>query len=188
MLSLNKNQQRIPLGGHQFYEDGNTLKGETFDEVVQLLTDFRLTNGRPIGNPSMDILLFYAKTSPWMVRDDLSDKKPEPPDENYVRWRSWVMGMWKSPPTKLLTSKEASYRWDKCKVCPMNKTKDWVETAESQEMNKRIFLIRQGVEVPSALGFCACHGFDTGVASFLESAEKVSNKNKADVQPKECWL
>ncbi len=188
MLSLNRAQQRLPIGGHQFPESGITLRGDTFDEVVKELTDFRLNNGKPLGNPKMEVLLYYAKNWPYMVKDDLRPNEEEKTNENYQRWMSWIHTMWKTPPVKLLTPKEASYRWDKCKECPMNKKKDWPSSPESGEVDRRAYLLRQGIEVPKDIGFCSCHAADVAILSFLEAPEKSSNKKKDETQPEQCWV
>lgn len=188
MLSLNKNSMRLPIGGHQYPENGFTVKGDSFDEVVKLLTSFRLGNGKPLGNPKMDVLIYYAQNWPYLVRDDGQPEPAKSQDESYGRWITWVMGIWREPPTKILTTKEASYRWDKCKECPMNKPKDWASTEESAQMEQRLFLLRQGVDVPKYLGFCSCHGSDLSLFGFLEAPEKSSNKRQDEIQPSACFV
>ena len=116
-FQLNPSQMRLPFGGHHFRENGVTLKGETFDEVVDLLNDFRLMNGTPIGNPKQEIINYYAQKFPWMVEYDLSGDEDVPEDENYVAWRSWISSVWGKPHGKFLTRKEASFRWSVCKTC-----------------------------------------------------------------------
>lgn len=70
----------------------------------------------------------------------------------------------------------------------MNSAKSWKPTDESKEMDKRAFLMRQGIDVPSYIGFCTCHRADAGVLSFLEKPKQASQKDEASQQPAECWV
>ena len=117
MLKLNEKQQRTPIGGHQFHEYGNTFRGESFDEVVKKLKDFRLTNNLRLGDPEQEVLLHYATHWPWMVRR-IPDVEQEEESSDYKDWRAWVQRTWKKPPVKMITTKEASDRWNSCLTCP----------------------------------------------------------------------
>lgn len=186
-MQLRKFQQRRPLGGHHFPESGITVRGATFEEVVSKLKKLRLNNGHPAGDPEQEVLRYYAEHFPFMVMSGGSEPKPLTPS-NYSKWRDWIRYMWFDPPKKIVTKKEASLRWDKCKECPRNTKMDWSETEESAEFTRRAYLLRQAQDIPAYLGFCSCHKADLGLFTFLEAPEKVSNKNKGDSQPENCFV
>jgi hypothetical protein len=189
MLKLNKDQLRQPYGGHQYYERGLLIAGDSFDDVKKKLIAFRLNNNIPEGDAEQDILHHYLKNWPWMVQDD-STRKPREEQPDYVAWRKWIYRIWNNPPNKIVSSKQASDRWEICKTCPFNKGMEWEETNESSELARRAFLLRRGIEVPKNLGFCSLHKWDLGVANFIENPKELSqNDNKTDNRKcDQCWV
>jgi hypothetical protein len=188
MYKLNSNQKRLPFGGHHFYEkDGHMFKGETFKEVADKLSGYRINNNIPVGDPEQEILRYYWMNFPWMVKDVL-ETRPVARNEDYDSWRGWVSRIWKSPPKKLVTRKEASIRWEACKECPFNIQKSWSETDESSELSRRAMLIRKGAEVPEYIGFCSLHGWDLSIATFADAPNSISDKKKDGANPDGCWV
>lgn len=187
MLKLNKDQKRLPLGGHHFYENGLMIRGETLSEVDKKLGEFRLNNNRPMGRPDQDILTYYAVNFPWMVKEDTSEVDPEPVE--FIGWRDWVQKTWIRPPKKTLTTKEATYRWDVCKVCPHNvPIKPGHRTAEFDQLKRKTFMLRRGAKIPSELGYCSLHRFDLGVATFIETPKDHSEIQKDTPNYPSCWV
>jgi hypothetical protein len=188
MLKLKEDSKRVPFGGHHYPEYGMTFKGESFKEVAEKLTDFRLRNNIPKGDPEQEVLNFYADHWPWLVREDRDSPAPDDKHDQYFRWRDWIFRAWKKPPTKLITPKEAKDRWAACEFCPFNEQFKWDESDESAELNRRTFLLRRGIETPEYLGFCACHGSDLASFSFFEAAHEYSRKELEKKQPAACWV
>jgi hypothetical protein len=188
MLKLNPDQLRQPYGGHQFYEHGLLIMGDNFDEVVEKLTDFRVNNNRPVGQPDQDILTYYLAHWPWMVIADGKPTVSQPTNKDYELWKKWIYKVWMNPPIKTVSSKEASDRWEICKKCPFNKKMDWEETIESTELARRAFLLRKGLTIPKGLGFCSLHHFDIGVVSFVEAPREMSGKSKDSADHPGCWV
>ncbi len=176
------------MGGHHFKEKGHLLRGSTFAEVVEALAQYRLDNAIPVGNPKMDVLQYYARHYPYMVLIDEHGKAPRDPNKDYIAWRDWVWEMWRRPELRFVTTKEAAERWIECSQCPHNRSLRGSETREGREVVKKTFLLRRGEEVPKFVGFCACHKFDIGVASFLETPRLRSGKNEDTQQPPSCWV
>lgn len=163
------------------------IKGDTFNEVRDKLSDYRLNNNRPIGNPGQDILKYYAVNFPWMVKEDDIEIPEEP--ENYSKWRSWIQKTWVRPPKKMLTIKEASIRSDICKSCPHNKPiQTGNKPSEFEQLTKKSFLLRRGVKISSDLGYCDLHHFDLGVALFIETPKDHSEKKKDTPGHPSCWV
>ncbi len=183
VLKLNTNVKRQPFGGHHYPEYGVTFKGDSLDDLKEQVAKFRLSNNIPAGNPEQDILVFYAKHWPWLVKGDGIDAKEE--CGNYVDWREWIYLAWKNPGSTI-TTKEAKDRWTVCEKCPHNKPFDWSISKESRELVRRAFLLRKGIDVPYYLGFCDYHKADLSVFTFLKEAEKLSKKSGNNYP--ECWL
>lgn len=183
MLKLNPNQKRQPFGGHQFFDSQKAVsfRGNTFEDVKNKLTSYRINNGIPVGNPEQEILQYYATHWPFMVMPcETANANALSP--KYLGWREFVSKSWLIPPKKFITSKEAQERWKICCECPFNQLKDWKETDESSELTRRAFVLRRGIDVPEYLGYCSLHRVDLGVFCFLDQAE-LPKKVEAP-----CWI
>lgn len=187
MIVLNKDQQRLPIGGHHFQEAGMTVTGENVKEVSDKVRDLRITNGRPVGDPEREIILYYAHNWPYMViEDEFAEPKPEP-SEDYVRYRHWVYATWKNPPKKLVTHKEATERQAICDNCPSRKVVDWGDSEEAKELARRTFILRCGTKTSEITNFCSCHRWDIGTSVHFHGPEQFSAKSKESTCPKSCW-
>lgn len=188
MLQLNKDQQRRPIGGHQYPENGLLVRGESFNEVKQKLTEYRINNHIPVGDPEQDILLHYAKNWPWMVKSD-PNATPKQVSGQYTLYRQWIDETWRDPPAKMISVKEATDRWETCRGCPFNRSKTWFKTPESAELARRAFLLRKGADVPEDIGICSLHFFaDLSVLSFVENAAHFVDVKKDSTKPEKCWV
>lgn len=188
MITLNTDQQRLPIGGHHFHEAGMVVRAEKFDDLVRKVRDLRITNGHPVGDPKTEIIRYYAEAFPYMVHYGKEGFSVPKFAENYVRYRLWVQTTWAIPPKKLVTTKEASYRWDVCKTCPFNLPKNWERTRESEEVDRRAYLLRSAIDIPEGLGFCSLHRADIGVLSFIEKPLEFSAKSKDKEDYEKCWV
>lgn len=184
---LRPGQQLRPIGGHHFIEDGVKFEGDTPEEVVTKLSDYRLNNGAPIGQPMQELLSYYAKNWPFMVDEDYGAEPPQTPSLRLTKWVEWVRSMWGKPSLKQITPKEAVTRWEVCLICPANVQLD-PSTPEQMETKRKAFMLRRGQDVPAKLGFCSCHRWDLPSAVFIEAPVVVSGKLKDAVQPPNCWV
>ncbi len=141
----------------------------------------------PVGDPDREILTYYLDKFPYMVELSETDY-PADPEPLYTKYRQWIQVVWSNPPRKMLTTKEASMRWDICKTCPFNVKKDWPSSKESEELSRRSFMLRLGIDVPKEIGFCSLHNADLSVLSFVDSPEKFSGKKKESEKPEPCWV
>ncbi len=187
-LRLKENQKRLPFGGHHFRENGVTLKGDTFEDVEELLSNFRLINGKPIGNPKDEIIAYYAEKFPWMVEYDTNEQVVEPLSEEYIAWRDWISSIWGKTQGHFITRKEASFRWEICKKCPHNVGSPWDDSKESIEFSRKALLLKRGENTPENLRYCDLHKVDIGVASFQESARDLSRKDDNKPDHPGCWF
>jgi hypothetical protein len=187
VLRLNPDSKRLPFGGHHFHEYGMTFKGDTFKEVVKKVADFRLTNNLPSGDPEQEVLGYYARQWPWLVKEEHKPIAIETQSQEYFQLRDWIYMAWKKPATKLLSVKECKDRWEICRDCPFNLQPNWDETKESAELTRRSFVLRRGQDTPDYLGFCALHKADLSAFSFIEAAKEYSAKKEGDSYPG-CWV
>lgn len=188
IYKINPHQKRLPFGGHHFVERGATLKAETFWEVVDLLENYRLINGWPVGDPKQDVIDYYAKHFPWMVEIDFDAPPPVKPSQDYLDWREWITAIWGRPHGKFVSRKEASMRWEICKTCPYNVGRTWPSTKEAIEFDRKALLLRRGERTPENFCFCSLHRADISVGSFLESPGELSRKDENKQDHSGCWF
>lgn len=195
MLKLNPKQARQPIGGHHFFDEksGIMFRGQTFGEVEEKLKEFRVMNALPVGDPNQEILRFYLKHWPFMVKES-GDEAPPDSSPYFLQLAFWVRMAWNSIKTLGITPKEASSRWETCEKCPFNLRVDWdkecktdAEKKQMAEVNRRIFLLKRGAKTPSYLGFCALHGADISVLSFQQKPGTLSCKKAGEDHPA-CWV
>ena len=184
-LRLNAQAKRLPFGGHQYHAYGTAFRGETLKEVVKDLSNFRINNNIPIGDPEQDILTYYVEKWPWMVRDGGRDAEEVP--DTYSEWRESIYRIWKTPPKKMLATKEAATRWAICEKCPFNQPIPPSDSVESKELVRRSNLIKRGSDTPKDLGFCGLHKMDLGILSLIDPAKEVSIAEKGKSHPG-CWV
>ena len=186
MLAFNKNQKRLPIGGHHFHDHGVNFKGETLQELAEKIVSFRAINNIPAGNPEQEILVFYAKNWPYMVIE-AKGKQPKVVDDEYVAWRDSIYKRWSNPPLKFIVQSEAVERWNVCEGCPHLKPIDWPKTEEQSELVRKSFLLSRGLQTPAFLGYCALHCTDLRSIVYAESPTSQSSKKDA-LQPEKCWM
>lgn len=186
MLKLNPDQQRNPIGGHQFHSHGTTFIGDTFFDVIKKLTEFRVTNLLPVGDPKQEVLQYYAEKWPYMVMIDENAVELKPSDD-FDLWARWVGRAWRNPPKAIVTTKEAADRFATCKTCQFNKPFSWPSTPESKALEQRTYLLRKGYEAPKDCGFCDLHKADISVFCFLSAPDAFSEKKDTEPQAS-CWV
>lgn len=187
MLKLNRNQKREPFGGHHFPDHGVTFKANSYDELVKKVEQFRANNAIPLGNPSQEILEFYAKHAPFMVLPD-NESIEIAPKSDYQDARDWIYKTWRNPPQKTVGRLEAKDRWECCKNCKFNVAFPDSPNGELDALKRRAFMLRKGEKIPDFLGFCSLHRADLGVFVFIEQAMNYSEKKKDTEVANGCWL
>ncbi len=165
-----------------------TIKGDNVQEIAQLLENYRIINGKPVGNPYQEIIDYYAIKFPWMVNFDTNPQESESINEDYVTWRDWVASIWGKPSNKTISGKEASMRLEVCKTCPYNVGRPWESTRESVEFERKALLLMRGQKIAENYGYCSRHGCDIGVACVLESHSGLSRKDSNKPDHPGCWF
>lgn len=187
MLKLNKDQQVLPPGGHQFPSHGFTFTAEKFPELCDKVKDFRITNMIPVGDVEQEILRYYLEKWPNMVSPSNSSIKTKSSDYFHL-WARWVGRTWRNPPKSIVTTKEAEDRAATCSKCPFNKPFDWPKSAESDSLLQRTFLLRKGCESLPTTGFCSLHKADISVFCFLTTPGAFSEIESQAEPQASCWV
>jgi len=181
-------QKRLPIGGHHFPEKGVSIKGESFNDVVDMLTSFRLFNSRAVGNPRQEVVDYYAAKFPWMVELDTAPSPDDELDADYVAWRDWITSVWAKSSGRFVSKREAQTRLEVCKTCPHHVGSPWDQTEEAIEFQRKALMLKRGNMVDEKYGFCLLHKCDVGVSSFIENPISVSRKEKDEQDYPACWF
>ena len=171
--------REIPGGPHFQPEGGPLLKGESVDELVERLEEYRAANGQPEGNPVAEITQYYAKAYPWSVEQCAEAPSSPLSPRLFTRVAAWTNGLWALPPKKLLSVEDAEFRFNACLACPWRRKALPKGFPAGKETSRRLYLLRRAAEVPEGLGVCRYHGWDNSLACLLE--------NPAAEGPPECW-
>lgn len=175
-----------PPGGHHFVTMGVTIRDENFNNLIDKVIEFKVTNNLPYGNPEQEVLHFYAEHWPYLVERTKDTFQPE--DSNYSKWRDWIRSTWAKPPVKSVAKIEAETRAKICAKCPFNRPENFGNSPEAEDLRKRAFLLRKGVDVPPGLGYCAIHRCDLSAFVFIDNANDFSGRKKGGSPVKDCWV
>ena len=184
---IRESQQLRPFGGHHLVAHGIRFEGNTPVEVVKKVTDYRVHNSIPVGEPMKELLDYYAAKWPFMVDEDYDTKPEPPPNTTKEKWMGWVRQQWKFPRGKYIANKEAEARWKVCLTCPFNKPIE-TQSQEEREIARKSFLMSRGVTMPARLGFCSLHLADIRTMVVLEAPSVVSDKPKDAANHPGCWV
>jgi len=186
-------------GDHHFSDpsSGILFRTDDFPALLAKITDYRVGNGLPMGDPEQEVLQFYAKSFPWSVIEEKSGKilsdtngsVIDNPDTNPAnlsqseRLYRWVNEVWRNPPTTLLHSEDATSRVSYCQKCPHHRppTSDTPQNEpRAKEANRRVMVLTKCRPAPG-VGFCAHFGWDCRLACLLSHLSEVDG-------PEKCWV
>jgi hypothetical protein len=190
-------------GDHHFPDPcGFTFRADDFPALLSKITQYRLQNGLPVGDPEQEVLTFYAKSFPWSVIEEdgrkvLSQKHTtlfDNPDTNPAkvsqslqeRLYAWVNQVWRNPPAKLLAPQEAASRVSACKNCPQHLpplSDTPLNDPRAKETDRRVFVLAKCRPASDALGSCAHFGWDCRLACLLPNPSGGGEK-----EPAGCWV
>lgn len=188
MKQIKRNAMRQPLGGHHIKAHDQTFKADSYDQLVAVLSAYRIANGIALGDPNKDVIDYYSKEAPWMVED--VEKAPEPtPVDDYIGWRAFITHAWLTPPKKLLLPKEAEPRRAVCLKCPFNRpiTTQGANKLEIDALRRKSYILRRASYSAPALGYCSQYGADLGLFTILENPLAFSIKEGKDNPQPDCW-
>lgn len=172
----------IPGGHHYPIPDGPEVTGESVQELVNKVIEYRVLNGLGIGDPLVEITAYYAVNYPFAVE---SGDREEPPklDKLTERVYRWVNYLWAHPPKEFVQADEAERRQKICEECRWRTDPTEDESRSHEEAERRIFLLSRGSLGPDESGRCRWHCHDNRLACLLP----MENLDP-DGSPKECWV
>lgn len=169
MFKLRDRIGRPPLGGWKWKEERAEFRAEDVDDLIDQVSTYREQNGLPIGDVAGDLAKAWAEHSPWTV---CKGEELEKDDAEMLaaEAREWLLALWRKPPSKLLSKKEAEPRYQKCLGCP-NNVKLPKGTQGAEDLERRALLLTRGLDLPKGLGCCKGLGWHNRAAVLLPSSE-----------------
>jgi len=159
-----------------------TLTADTVPDLIDKIAEYRLQNGLPVGDPSIDLTAYYAMHHPFAVENGERIDAP-PVGELPKRVYAWTNGLWRNPPKNPPSTEEAPARASACVSCPFRREVGSDGSPAFKEAQRRVYLLSRGLLWLNEVGWCEFHGWDNRLAVLLrhEADEKIAC-------PKECWL
>lgn len=178
-------------------DDGNVIEGMTRDELITKLTDWRVANKRPVGDPEKDVdkqLTGQVGYSSPIPVSSIKDT-PKPATMRLIdRVNGWVQNRIRNKAVQFVNQAEALKRAAICAQCPQNK--NWQSScatcnAESKRVIARdIVILSQNKQTPlhNRLEACNVTGQANKAAVFLTEESLRHRTNYMDKLPSFCWL
>lgn len=163
--------------GWDFTQDGVWFAEYSRDELVRRVTDYRASNGIPLGDVEQEILEFnQSKTA-----NVIPTRKIVSLRERVIKW---LEGKLREKP-KYVSDEEANRRASICVNCPMN-VQNWTVGEKCgrclENANRAAAVILMGRPQHRPLGACAALEQQNKVAVWLDDPQK------ADASlPDFCW-
>jgi hypothetical protein len=205
--------QIVPPGGWHVPvpESDEPLRADSHDDLVQVLTRYRIDNNLPMGNPESEIDNYICNAWPHvcgassLVRSEGEDDKPplaygQPIKRRLIdRIAGWAANRYsRLGCVQLVSNEEAERRSGLCVGCPKNiikwrenATRDCAPCAERiQALDVLLYKIRRGekVEREKQLGACLQFGHENQSAVHLSEDMLRHRKHYTTGAPEFCWL
>lgn len=188
-----------PFGWHYPEEsDGEPIKADSFDKLIDAVTQHRLNNKKTMGDPAYDIRAYVSKHWPQHI-GSVSIARPKIEEENPLvnqreRVRQWIANRYAlraGGHTTLVDQETVEARAKICSTCPQNQAyrNDCPPCVE--ELKRTKFLLTQGETTGFELKACAITGQDNEPACFLPSTMlRHADKYQDELAEKapHCWL
>jgi hypothetical protein len=163
--------------GWDFYQGETWFSGPTLDIVIQKVTDYRVANSLPIGDPSREIQDFNAAKTRKIVPTKISVTLRE-------RVVKWIESQLRIKP-KYVDEAEADRRAAICAQCPHNLAK-WTEGEKCkrcvENANRGTAIILMGRKQHPPIGACDILEQHNRAAVWLDQP-KADNPDLPDF----CW-
>lgn len=186
-------------GGWAYLQDGTfRIEAESYEELLDNVREWRLQNGKPVGDVETEVESYICNTYPRQCRNRSTGSAPPRwaqaiiPNRATVnkfvdRITQWALGVSKHPDSKnLMEDGLANQRAERCQICPQNDT--WENNCPSCVTNAQrlLALIRRGKEHASwrKLHGCKAMGHCNRTAIYLPS----SLVTETPETPPECWI
>lgn len=188
----------VPPGGFYFFSGESKIIAPTLEDLITAVTNDRINNNHPIGNPALDINEAICSNFPASCIEMVSDCAAEERDLASPLGRTLLdsvrlttkLGAAKAGETKLETREVASDRSAICLNCPENVPVQAITTCTPcvAELDRQALLIRQNNPIPIGLGICRATFQDNRFAVYMPDEALTRSKRKLDDTPDFCWL
>lgn len=180
----------VPPGGFFIVEEDTRLEGSDRESLISILTDFRVANHLPIGDPGKEVDRQLGARSPIYHPPQTAPTKAIPPGTLLERVRDWLANRYSTlNRLRFVNSVEANRRAAICARCPKNI--EWRSSCVPcvAEVERNVVIVggnrRSKVE---GLMACAIAGHENNVAVWLHPDHlKHATKFKTKL-PRKCWL
>lgn len=190
----------IPPGGFSYPETPGfpPLKAGSKEELIDAITQDRIANGRPVGDPENDFREHVIRNYPDHSGAVTMDRPPISPDavarnlrERVTQWAATRYAIRAAGGPDLVSQEEADRRASICASCPANQAPP-DDCAPCIKNNERTaFLLRQGKSTKVQVAACSITGQDNQSACFMPK-EMLNHRGRYLEELKEktphCWL
>lgn len=177
-MPLIHDHPQVPPEGHYFPDQtGVTIRGDSVRDLVAKVTDYRATNGLPMGSPSAEIETFYAGQFPWLI-----SKVGAAPAADIDPFAEWLRREWKEPIKEWSMDYEIDQRQKKCAECPHFSTLPDTVTMEQ----RRRLLILMGGKSQDVSPYCA--HFFASLAVVWRRLSPLLRRDGVNSDALNCWI
>lgn len=184
----------IPPGGWKFHESGYVFDAQTFEKLVQAVSEYRSSNGLPAGDPANEIMAQIGRKNPTFVLN----RNSAPPSQITGKIKAFAVALknYILSGGKLVDQNTANIRSSICVHCHNNVGDQIVPGCEpcSNLASAGIQFIRNTVlngrktPLDSKLKSCALCGCDIRMkiwfpVKYFDPTGSLSNK-----WPTFCWM
>ena len=170
-----------PIRWH-YPEDDHVIDGDSYEDLVKKVKDFRFYRNVPAGNVEQDVAAFICGKFPWAGwKAGESIENPVTPALGALWMRLRKMG--ESSVARAIAP-VVKHRAGICLGCPHNIPIPEMSEEDKVQYRRAVGLIcGRLIEGESELGLCSFHLHDNRVASMVNGNEPLR-----DGQPDHCWV
>lgn len=180
------------LSKWRFPQGDVVLRGNTKDELIRVIFEYRLRNNIDVGDPNADIDSYYCRQYPkfCVQSDGMPSQNAEPMLNRVSRWAAAMARQMPRGGYAFEAQAEADRRAQICMNCPKNvawrgacggcsgSTLQLLQQVKSLKKTRR----------DGNLNACTVTGWENGASVWLPLAVlRVSDDQRADL-PEACWL
>lgn len=187
----------VPPNGWKFPQKGlpQPVTGGSYEELITNITNARIHNHLPIGNPEKEFEEWFCATTPGFCDPTVREIQPEAETDDPTkvlreRVASFAGNRYQyAGNIELESADEANRRASICATCPENQ--DWKDSCPCVETTQRtLVLLTQNQETePSLKGKgCFITGQSNEAAVWFQEPLLSHRKRYMDKLPDFCWL
>lgn len=179
----------VPPGGWFFIQQGLTepIVGTGHEDLLQQITQARITNGLPMGNVSAEFSAQFCARNPTFCSPDAGHNEDVSTSTSFrERVSQWVWNRFSRASNIVLEDQEtADARAKVCATCPHNQ--QWEDSCPCvSAITQKIAILSQARTTNPKVSGCALCGHSNELAVFL-GKDDLKHREKYDL-PDQCWM